>query len=435
MLRFVKENSGTAIIFVLFAIPLLIWVSIQPPSSRFLSLSLVLTSIGQLSGLIGMVLFALVLVLETRAKFIDNIFYGINRAYTLHHNLGAVAFLLLLMHPAALALKFLLISAGAAFNLIITSDWVLMAGEAALLLMMLLLILTFFVKLKYQVWKFSHKFLGLAFVIASLHVFFISSDISRSASLMAYMAVLILAGYWAILYRTVFPRFFVKKYNYVVDSIKQYSDSIIEISMALRGNKMEFKPGQFIFISFEDEAIGKEIHPFSLTSAPAEEKLRITAKESGDFTARLKILKSGTKVKIEGAFGRFSYLNFSPKHKQIWIAGGIGVSPFLSMARSLIPESNYEIDLYYCVNGRTELIFYDELKMISAKSGKFKILPFCSDENGRISGEFISKASEGSVGKEIFICGPSGMMAALRNQFVKLGVKNYNIHTEEFKMY
>ncbi len=338
--RILRNNFGTGLVIALALIPVLIWISAEPPSSRFLNSILVFTSIGQVSGLAGMAFFALVLVLSTRAKFTDKIFYGLNRAYTTHHNFGAIAFSLLLIHPAALVLKFLLISVSAAFNFIITSDWVLIAGEAALLLMMFLLALTFFVKLKYQIWKFSHKFLGLVFVIASLHVFFIPSDISRSPVLMGYMSILILAGYWAILYRTVLPRFLVKKYDYAVDEIKQEPSNSVEVSMIPIGAKMEYMPGQFIFISFDDEAVGKEIHPFSITSAPAEEKLRITAKELGDFTTRLKILKKGTKVKIEGPFGKFSYLNFLPQHKQIWIAGGIGLAPFLSMARNLTFENN-----------------------------------------------------------------------------------------------
>ncbi len=79
--------------------------------------------------------------------------------------------------------------------------------------MMLFLVLTFFAKLPYQIWKFSHKFLGLAFFFAGLHSFFIKSDISRSQILRIYMFVLAGAGIIAFIYRVILTKFLVKYFE------------------------------------------------------------------------------------------------------------------------------------------------------------------------------------------------------------------------------
>lgn len=432
--RTIKKNLGLWLTVFLALVPVLIWFLTAPVEYRFSNQSLILTSMGQISGLIGMGLFALVLVLNTRTKFLDKIFYGVNNVYIWHHNLGAISFSLLLLHPTVLTIKFALISMQTAFNFIITNNFALLSGEIALLLMIFLLILTFFVKLKYQIWKFFHKFFGLAFIFAVLHVLFISSDVSDNLLMRSYMTILLIAGLWAILYRTIYPKFFVKKYAYIVEKVDQISDNLVEITMAPEVKQMDYRPGQFLFIKFEDDVVGREIHPFSMSSAPSDKKLKIVIKNLGDFTARLKILKPGTRAIIEGAFGKFSYLNYPPETKQIWIAGGIGLTPFLSMARSLRRDSSHTIDLYYCVKEKGELAFWNELKSISENIKNFNVLPFCSNESGFISADFIAKTSENIKNSEIFICGPSGMMESLKKQFVKSGVKKYNIHTEEFKM-
>lgn len=433
--RFFRNNFGLALICVLTLIPIVMWLAIEPLSFRFQNPGFILRSIGQITGLVGVALFAVTLVLGTRAEFLDGIFYGINNSYDYHHILGGISFILLLFHPVALAIRYVLISAGAAFGFLMSGDFTVLAGEAALTLMIIFLTLTFFAKLRYEVWKFSHKFLALAFFAASLHVFYISSDVAESTVLRAYIGILILSGFWAILYRTIFPGFFVKRYDYIIDEVRPVTANSFEIVMSAIGEKMSYQPGQFLFLNFRSKKIEKEIHPFSMSSAPSDDKLRIAVKELGDFSSHVKSLKAGDTARVEGPFGRFSYLNFPVHKNQIWVAGGIGIAPFISMARSLNIAADYKIDLYYCVNKRDELSFFGELEEISKKYGNLRIFPFCLDEKGLITADKIKESSNGLAEKEIFICGPVIMIESLRNQLIKLGVKRRDIHTEEFKLY
>jgi predicted ferric reductase len=158
--------------------------------------------------------------------------------------------------------------------------------------------------------------------------------------------------------------------------------------------------------------------------------VRFTIKALGDYTQKLMDLKPGTKATIEGPFGAFSYLNGHRK-KQVWVAGGIGITPFLSMARNF--KRRYHADLYYCVKTEGEMVFANELTALSDKSPGFHLIPICEDTDGFISAGTINKVSKGLTDKDFFICGPPVMMDALVKQLKELGVTDEQIHIEDFR--
>lgn len=429
----VRGYLGWIIFLILSLLPVVFWYFSKPINGRFINLTTTLTSLGQIFGLVGMAIFALNLVLGARLRFLEHYFGGLNRIYIFHHIFGSIAFILLLFHPLILAIKFAQVSIrNAALFLLPSADWSINFGIIALLLMMLSLVLTFFVKLPYQVWKFSHKFLGFAFFFAALHSFFIQSDISRDLMLRFYMFVLSSAGIIAFVYRAILAKFLVKYFEYVVENVKILAENVVEIEMRPKNKRMNFVPGQFVFVSFVGDNISAESHPFSISSAVPEKNLKLVIKSLGDYTSQLKNLTPGTLAKIEGPFGRFSYQNFENKN-QIWIAGGIGITPFLSMARSL-ENFEYQIDLYYCVNREKEAIFLEELLKISLQNPNFRVIPFYSEKQGFINANIIQEISGDLFRKEILLCGPPAMIKNLKEQFLKLKVARKNIHSEEFQL-
>lgn len=414
-------------------VPAIFWATMAPLAGRFGNWQAALTSAGQLLALVGITLFAVSLILSGRFKFLEKYFRGLNRIYVNHHTIGGIAFILLMVHPLVLATRFVPTSTRfAAMFLIGAGNIILLFGVIALGIMTLLLILTFYFRPKYHIWKWTHRFLGLAFVFAAAHVSFITSDVSRNLGLKIYILSLAAAALLTRLYRIIWRHSFVDKYIYTVGSVRAVGPTAVEIELAPAGKKMPYQSGQFAFFSFRDPKVGREEHPFSLASPPSGENIKIVAKVLGDFTARLKDLTPGTEVLVEGAYGDFNFRNF-PAKKQVWIAGGIGITPFLGMARDLEGGAGYEITLYYCAKTDDEMMYFDELKEISVKSNNFKVIGFCQSREGFISAEAIKNTSGDFSGKDFLLCGPPGMMTALRKQFVSLGVKSKNIHSEEFE--
>jgi predicted ferric reductase len=420
------------IIVILSLIPVIIWAFMSPLGLRFLDLNSIATSMGQILGLVGTTLFSINLILAGRFKFLDKYFKGLDKVYTYHSNIGLIAFSLLLFHPLFLVVNYLAVSTKEAalfftpfINMPIT--W----GIISLALMILLISLTIYAKIKYQNWKLSHKFMTVVFFFAILHTLVIPSDISRNNLLRYYILSLALVGLIVSVRQTFLHRVLVKKSEYKIKNINRQSNDIVEIEMEAVNEKIHFTSGQFAFFTFLSEGITSESHPFSISSGSNENNLKITVKNLGDYTGLLKDLRLNDGVLVDGPYGNFSYKKTQNKN-QIWIAGGIGITPFISMAKSL--EDNFKIDLYYSVKEFREAVYLKELQEISRRNPNFKFILWITKDRGYIKGESVSKLSNGLDSKNIFLCGPPSFMESLKNQFVSLGVGIKKIHYENFSL-
>jgi predicted ferric reductase len=430
----IKGKSGWIAFAFLAVMPIVFWSYMGPLDVRFAAFMTTLTSLGQISALLGMSVFSLNLVLSARFKFLEGYFNGLNRMYVNHHVIGGIAFVLLMFHPLVLAIRYVPSSLRlAALFLLPGGELSNNLGMIALWSMMALLVITFFVRLPYQRWKLTHKFLSVAFLFGFLHMFLIPSDVSASLPLRYYMFSLAGIGFLSIAYRVIFSPVVVRRLDYTIDEIKPMGGGITEITLKTTGKSMKFGPGQFVFISFRDPGVSREFHPFTISSPPSESGLRLSIKSLGDYTEKLKGLKEGSAAKIEGPFGRFSYKNYANK-SQVWIAGGIGITPFLSMARSLKGDEGYSIDIYYCVKSENEAVFLKELQDIASRNKDLNVILSCSDRDGRINAGMIEKSSRVTEGRVVFICGPPPMMASLKKQFISLGVPKKDVITEEFAL-
>ena len=159
--------------------------------------------------------------------------------------------------------------------------------------------------------------------------------------------------------------------------------------------------------------MSRQFHPFSLTCAEGETTLTIGIKALGDFTETLKLIKSRVPVLVEGAFGRFSY-KFYPYKKQVWIAGGIGVTPFVSLAKSLDIHKEFIIDFYYSVKNIEEAVYRDLFQNISRDNPHFRFHLRLSKDKGRLTAEEIINEVKDLSEREIFICGPTVLMVSMK---------------------
>lgn len=431
----IKTVLGWIVLLSLSFIPIVLFFLLGPGTSEMHDYASTTHSLGEILGLVGMTMFALTFILSTRISWIEDVFGGLDKVYIVHGILGGTALIFVLFHPIFLVLKFIPEQISqAAIYLLPSSTWSVNFGIIALLGMILLIFITLFSKMKYHRWKFTHEFLGLMFFFAVLHVFTVRGTASQDNIFDGYYFYAFnvsFIGLFGFCYSLFIKNRLFKNAVYRISSIAKNKDSFI-IEMTPEHKPIMYRSGQFIFVRFYNEKLSRESHPFSIASKSNNFTLRIVVRKLGDFTENLGFLKMGDKVSVEGPYGRFNYKK-SPGKNQVWIAGGIGIVPFLGMAEDL--ENDLElrgsVKLFYSVKEDSDLVGNNLLSYIASKTSKFKYVPWNSGKQGRLTADIVYDSGN-AAGVEFFLCGPPGFKEGIINGLLEKGIRKDRIHEEAF---
>lgn len=458
MFRPTSSNArlvGPLLAAVVCLVPVILWASAAPVDQRFATTSAALTAIGVLCGLVGLSAFAVNLFLGGRFWFVEGLFGGLDSMYRTHRILGRVAFLALLAHAIlVLGGQVALSGWGALRVLLPTNSWTVPLGLLALLVMGVTLFITLYVRLGHELFIYVHRFFGVAFALGALHAFLTPGTKALSDALTTYLVVIAGFGFGGWVYRSLFGDAMVRRRYYEVVHIERFGDAL-EISMVSEDGPLPHLPGQFIFLTFRSESLSREFHPFdhvaegteelvsfragavrnqfhpfSITSPPGNLRLSVAIKASGDYTTALRHLREGDTARVEGPFGSFSHRKVR-NARQVWISGGIGITPFLSMARSL-DEAGPDVVLVYAVLRPEQAYFLDELEGLASRLPNFRVIPWPEPERGRPAAGAVAEVCPDVDERDIMICGPPPMIHALRDQFVERGLPKERIHFELF---
>lgn len=415
---------------VILSIPL--WLLSEPETSFRHNKEFFYVFGSQFFAIIGLAMIALSFVLSTRIKFLEKNFGGLDKMYLTHHTFAKYGFIFILIHALLLAIRWIPENTEKALRYLLPEHERIEVdiGVYALYGFLIIIFFTLVVKLPYDKWKILHKFTGVFFILAVLHVYILEVNIFRDNLLTLYFSVLIIAGVSSYFYKTFLFKFFNREYNCVVKGVKRISNQIMEISLNSKKEKINYHPGQFFFFSFRDKNLSKEYHPFTVFRGSNEFEFSAMIKSLGDFTSHLNDnLKPGIKVKLEGPYGYFDYKNGNDE--QVWIGGGVGIAPFISWIRDLMyngfPE-NLRVSFYYCVENKNDATYIDEFKSFEIQNPDFKIHLICANETGFLSADKIELTER----SDIFICGPKQMRLDLKKGLKNRGVNSQKIHFEDF---
>jgi predicted ferric reductase len=234
--------------------------------------------------------------------------------------------------------------------------------------------------------------------------------------------------------------------SYVVSRVVQESPNIRSIHFKPKREKtFSYKPGQFLFFTAFSKGVAAEPHPFSISSSPSRrDEISITVKELGDFTASLGKVQPGDKAHLDGPYGIFSYLNYPLEREIIFITGGIGITPILSMLRYMADvDPGRKVNLLWGVNTPQDMIYREELEGLRTALPHFNFTPVVAfdqtwqGEQGFIDQEKIRRLAlaDGEIrGKDFSLCGPPAMMDLLLSHLRALQIPKQNIHFERFAL-
>jgi predicted ferric reductase/mono/diheme cytochrome c family protein len=441
---------GPLVVALLCAVPVALWILAAPLDERFTGSYASLTSLAVMLAYAGTSAFALNLVLGARLRVVEWLFGGLDRMYRAHRLLGETAFVLLVGHVGLVLAGRATISAETALDTILPgAGFTVFAGVLAFTVMTVAILLTLFARLGHEVFVYVQRSFGFVFLLATYHALTTDGTTHHSGLLTGYLALLATLGIAAFAYRSVFGNALVRRRRYRVVEVHRLDDVVTEIVMEPRGRPIAYAPGQFVFVNFPTlelhalelslssqilsvraGEIRNQFHPFSITSAPGDPELRITVKAVGDYTRALRRLEQGAEAVVEGAYGSFSHRTV-PGRRQIWIAGGIGVTPFLGMARS-ISDDGLDVDFYYCVEHEEEAHFLEELRALEHARRNFRVVVVPRDREGFLTGQRLAAAHDDLADAEVLVCGPPAMIDSLRAQLAAEGHPPARFHAEEF---
>jgi predicted ferric reductase len=392
--------------------------------------------LSQILGNLTVLYMAVSLLLSMRLKIIDKVFGGLTISYKIHAIIGSLACIVMLAHPLLLVFN-ALPNINAAFGYVFFgSRLAANFGIAAVYLTIFAFTFMTFLKLPYQHWLTTHRLLGISFLLGAIHAYLAPSNVLRSPFLSTWLAIWIFLGLLAAVYSIIFYRKFGTHYPYKINALEEAGD-ILNITLSSIKNSIDFVPGQFIYVRFHNALLGAELHPFSPSSTPTEETLRLSIKKIGDYTTKMNgSLQVGEKAEVYGPFGRFGEEYVHGNSDMIWIAGGIGVTPFLSMLRAeYLAPTNKKILFIYSLNKPAEAVFDAEILELDKKLPNITYLKWIADESGFLTIDTVNKKwaeIQGSQQPKMLLCGPPGMMHALSSQAIALGIPPTNVIFEEF---
>jgi predicted ferric reductase len=404
------------------------------------------------SGALAFVWLVNQMVLSARPKFIEQHF-GMDRLYRFHAVMAGVSVVLVLIHRQT--------------KLALTGFTPTYAFPAAALFILAVLLATVFmidsplrrISFVRSLVKFSREKLGLGFnrvvlfhnltvfasVLMALHVIATSAALVYLPIRIFYWVYFALGLGFYIYHKFIRPWWLGRK-AYQIESVTPELENIRTLKLIPPADQGVFKyePGQFAFITILGGDVAREEHPFTISSSPADPSaITFTIKELGDFSSNLGKVQPGDKVRVDAPYGYFSYLNYPPRRPLGLIAGGIGITPMLSMLRTLrVSEPDRRVSFLWGVNQPEELFCQDELAAMAAEMPNFTWHPVIAfnetwpGEKGFVDREKIERLMLNGQGDgaelDFYVCGPQVMMKLVIGHLRDLGVPAGRIRSEKF---
>ncbi len=425
-----RPDVGVVVLIGLVAANVVIWLLARPQGVSTVRYT------GSLCGAEAILCFSCALVLATVLGPIERAFGGLDRVALWHRRTAVLGVILLVPHlvlvwlappdPDATALGSWL-GIVAIVGIVGLAIW---ATAPSLAARRWPGPVRRMAEASYEQWLSSHRLMGIFVALAVVHAGIVDPAVRLSRVLLVTFIAIGVIGVAAYLYREiVFPRI-TPIHDYRVAGTTALDERTLGISLDPVGQPLSFRPGQFIFIAFGGLGAWQR-HPFSVSSAPSSPTLELAVRAAGDYTSGLRReLRVGSVAKVAGPYGGFDHS--AGGHQQIWIAAGIGITPFLSWIRSLDARFDQEVAFFYAVNDESAELFADEIAGAAAAHPTFHPHLWVSDRAGPLDpATVMTKVPPGSD-PWVYMCGPPTMMRSFARGFRTLGVPDDHVRWEQF---
>lgn len=406
-------------------------------ASDFADIYSQITTTSRFFALTGSYLAIIGLLLIARISWIENVL-GHDRLVTWHRKAMPYALYFITLHVLLVTLGYAggdQVRIGSAlWTMITTYPWMLPAtlGFVLLLVAGVSSYRIFRQSISYESWWVIHLYTYLGVALSFMHqiltgAMFISHPLARNYWISLYSFVVIAILYWRIL----MPLAKSIRHKLMVDKVVNEGPGVVSIYIKGRDvKKLNAQGGQFFSWRFLSKNLWYQSHPYSLSASPSDDSMRITVKALGDSSSELAHLKSGTRVFIEGPYGVFKASTARRGRHIVLIGGGVGITPL----RAIMEEfpNNTQIDILYRASNESELVLRKELDELSDRIGARVHYLVGSRQEHTMSYEYLKNFVPNFQDSEVFICGPEGLVSAVKEAAKKAGIPKNRFHDEAF---
>ncbi|WP_323016676.1 ferric reductase-like transmembrane domain-containing protein [Castellaniella sp.] len=398
-----------------------------------------------LTGIWAMGLMSLVMMLATRPAWLESTLGGMDRIYRLHKWAGILAISLGIAHwLLELGGGVLRSLVGAAVNKppkIAVPDFLQSShglakdiGEWIIYALIVSLLVTLWKAFPYKSWRILHRVMPLFYLALVFHTVALTPAAWWLQPLGFILGALMLGGSLAAipaLRQRIGQR---RRHAGRIESVRQLESGITEVVCAMEASWPGHQAGQFAFVTFDAK---EGAHPYTIASAAQAGRLRFQIKALGDYTRTLaQSLQAGQPVHVEGPYGRFDHRH--GQDRQAWVAGGIGITPFLAWLESLQtrPEASPHVQLHYCVRDAARDPFVARLHELCSPLPHITLHVHDASAGQRLDAGTLHQASQAQAGEamDVWFCGPAGLARQLESGLQSRGLKGVSVHREAFDM-
>lgn len=404
------------------------------------------SNLSVVTGLLATSAMVCVVVLPSRIRSLNRAF-GIENVIDLHRFLGIVTSALVLLHLACVV-------AADPTNTSLLNFWEApgRAQNATLATLGLVAIVVLAVcrrkfELSYEFWRTSHIVLSVGILFTSaMHVVLLNQLLADPVFAMVLTA-LAFAVVLVFGYRWIWRNIYDQSTEFLVREVRLENDTVATLVLEPRqradgtSTSWAFNPGQFAWIRLDRSATGQE-HPFTIASSAHDDTTQFTIRGAGDFTRRIRRLRPGQPVWVDGPHGAFTSDLTDASAGLVLMAGGVGVTPMLSMVRTAAHRGDPRpYRLVVVASAPEDLFFREELAMLrryidlEVTEVLRRPAPGWSGPIGGINAELLDLViGDLSAPQELeyFICGPPAMVADAMKVLDDMLVPAERVHTEQF---
>ena len=407
-----------------------------------------LTSLGRLTGLVASDLLLIQVLLIARVPMVERS-YGQDELARRHRLVGFTSFNLMVAHIVLITLGYAAQYANnpvaELWEMIVDYPGMLLAlaGTLALVMVVVTSIRAARRRLRYESWHLLHLYAYLGVGLALPHQLWTGQEFLSSPVATLYWWSLWIAAAGAVLvWRIGVPLYRTLAHDLRVQAVVRENPDVVSVWLHGRNlHRLPVAAGQFFTWRFLTGPGWTRGHPYSLSAAPTGNTLRITVKDLGDGSRALAALRPGTRVAVEGPYGRL-HAGVRTRRKVTLLAGGIGVTPLRALLEEL-PQGPGDVTLVYRASSPQELVFKDELDALAAERGArafYAVGPRVPDRPSWLPAHAAHLSDADALRQlvpdvadhDVYLCGADAWMQAARQAALDAGVPAEHVHLERF---